>query len=91
MGGNGSVGNPRSAGPHEGFRLGIMGFNQFRQAVLHIQTDLMIREGQAVVTINGTFDPAGPSKGFIRTEKHRLNLQQIFRNLCLHGNRLLNL
>ncbi len=41
--------------PHEDFRLGIMGFNQFRQAVLHIQTDLMIREGQAVVTINGTF------------------------------------
>ena len=83
VGGDGCVGNASGAGAHEDLGLGVVFLHDGGQALLHIQADLVVGEGQAVVAVDGALDAAGPGEGLVRAEEHRLDFQQVFRDLQL--------
>ena len=70
MAGNGGVGDAGGGGAHQHLRCGIELAHGVGNGLLHLIAHLRRGEDQAVVTVNGAFDAAGPEKRLLRPEKN---------------------
>ena len=80
MGGDGRVGDAGGGGAHQDLHGGIVLADQVHQTLFHVGADGGGRQGQAVVTVDGALDAAGPGEGLVGPQEHGADAQQVMGN-----------